>query len=100
GAGFCTVAAGLLWFALRERDWDRARIGVIPILVPLVLDLVAAARLSDGLSGPTARTLYVAGLATVLAVVATVVVVEERRLRTSQAGRLAGVAVDGVSAGT
>jgi hypothetical protein len=54
GAWFCTVAASLLWFALRERDWSRARIGVAPIAAALALDLVAALRLRHGFAGDTA----------------------------------------------
>jgi len=59
GAWLCTVGSGLLWFALRERTWYRARIGVIAMLVPLGLDLVAAAVLT--------------------AVIGAVAIVEERR---------------------
>jgi hypothetical protein len=81
GAWFCAVAVGLLWFAVRERDWSRGRIGVIPMLVPLILGLVAAARLSDGFRGSTAPTVYVAAEAALAALLVTVVVVEERRLR-------------------
>ena len=58
GAWFCTVAAGLLWFALRERDWSRARLGVAPITIALALDLVAAVRLRHTFvgGGPPAST--------------------------------------------
>jgi MFS family permease len=83
GAWFCTIAAGLLWSSLREREWRRARIGVIPTLVPLLLDLIAAARLHDGFRGGTSTALYLAGLALLVAAVGTAVVVEERRLRAS-----------------
>jgi hypothetical protein len=87
GAWFCAFAVGLLWFAVRERDWSRARIGVIPMLVPLVLGLVAAARLSDGFRGSTGATVYVAAMAALAAVLVTVAVIEERRLRLVQVQR-------------
>jgi hypothetical protein len=81
GAWFCTVAAGLLWFALRERDWSRARIGVTPIAISLALDLVAAARLRHDLAGGASTAVYLAGLAALLLAIAAVAAVEERRLR-------------------
>jgi hypothetical protein len=86
GAWFCTVAAGLLWFAIRERDWSRARIGVGPMMVPLALDLVAAARLHSGFGGSTATAVYLSGLVVLLAAIAAVTVVEEQRLRNSVRG--------------
>jgi len=81
GAWFCTYAAGLLWFAVRERDWSRARIGVASGMIPLALDLVAAARLHDGFKGTLATGIYLAAVAVLLGSVATVAVFEERRLR-------------------
>ena len=81
GAWFCTFAAGLLWFAIREREWVRARIAVVPMAVPIALDLAAAGRLHSGLVGGTATATYVGGLAAVLAVLLSVTAVEERRLR-------------------
>lgn len=81
GAWFCTLAAALLWFVLRERDWSRARLGVGAAMIPLALDLVSAARLRDGFHGEVATGLYVCGLALLLVAVATSAVVEERRLR-------------------
>ena len=81
GAWFCTLAAGLLWFAFRERDWSRARVGLAPMMVPLALDLVAAVRLHSDLAGGAATAVYVGGLAVVLTALAAVTVVEERRLR-------------------
>ena len=63
GAWFCTVAAGLLWFALRERDWSRARIGVAPIALALVLDLASAVRFRHDLAGGASTVLYVGGCA-------------------------------------
>lgn len=83
GAWLCTLAAGLLWFALRERTWYRGRIAVIPMLIPLGLDLVAAARLSGGFRGTTATSVYLAAVALSTTVVATIVIVEERRLASS-----------------
>ena len=87
--GYLHLASRLLWFAVRERDWSLARIGVIPMLVPLVLGLVAAARLSAGFRGGTAPTVYVAAEAALAAVLVTVVVVEERRLRLVKVHRTA-----------
>lgn len=81
GAWFCTLATALLWFALRERDWSRARIGVGAAMIPLALDLVSAARLRDGFGGGGATGLYVGGLAVLLILVATSAAVEEHRLR-------------------
>jgi hypothetical protein len=83
GAWFCTVAAALLWFALRERDWGRARIGVAPIIIPLALDLVSAARLRHDFAGGAATAVYLAGLVVLLVAIAGVTVVEERRLRSA-----------------
>ena len=82
GAWFCTVAAGLLWFALRERDWSRARIGVAPIALALVLDLVSAVRFRPDLAGGASTVLYVGGCAALLLAISGVAIVEERRLRT------------------
>jgi hypothetical protein len=81
GAWFCTYAVGLLWFALRERDWSRSRLGVVPSAVPLLLQLVAAARLHGGLAGDVATAIYLAGVSVLLVAVSAVSVVEERRLR-------------------
>jgi hypothetical protein len=83
GAWFCTVAAGLLWFAARERDWRRARIGVAPMMIPLALDLAAAVRLRHGFGGGIATAVYLGGLAVVLVAIGAVAVVEERRLRSA-----------------
>jgi hypothetical protein len=87
GAWFCTVASGLLWFALCERDWSRARIGIAPICLALILDLLAPARLHDDLSGDASTSVYLVGLALLLVTIATVGVIEERRF-----GRAAPVA--------
>jgi hypothetical protein len=80
GAWFCTVAAGLLWFALRERDWSRARIGVGPIALALVLDLVSAVRFRHDLATGASTVLYLVGCAALLLAITCVSVVEERRL--------------------
>lgn len=92
GAWFCTVAAGLLWFAVRERDWGRARIGVGPMAIPLALDLVSAARLRHGFAGGAATAVYLAGLAVVLVAIGAVAAVEERRLRAAARARATGQA--------
>jgi hypothetical protein len=80
GAWLCTAAAGLLWFALRERDWSRSRIGVAPIALSLALDLVAAARFRGDFAGGASTALYLGGVALLLAAIVVVGVVEERRL--------------------
>jgi hypothetical protein len=85
GAWFCTVAAGLLWFALRERDWSRARIGVAPIALALVLDLVSAVRFRHELADGVSTVVYIAGCVALLLAIAGVAVVEERRLTRSAA---------------
>lgn len=87
GAWFCTVAAGLLWFALRERDWGRARIGVAPMMIPLLLDLVAAARLRHGFAGGAATAIYLTALAALLVAIAAASVVEEWRLQETASAR-------------
>jgi hypothetical protein len=81
GAWFCTLAAALLWFVVRERDWSSARIGVGAAVVPLALDLVSAARLRHGFRGGAATDVYVAGLALLLLALAAAAAVEEHRLR-------------------
>ena len=80
GAWFLTLAAGLLWFAVVERDWSRSRIGVTPMLIPLALDLVAAARLHDGFAGGVSTVVYLAGLIVLFGAIAGVALVEEWRL--------------------
>jgi hypothetical protein len=100
GAWFCTYAVGLLWFALRERDWSRSRMGVVPSIVPLLLQLVAAARLHGGLAGHAATAIYLAGVFVLLVAVGAVSVVEERRMRGSAAAGLpAAAAYGGPTAG-
>ena len=41
GAWLCTFAAAFLWFGLREREWSRVRIGIVPGMISIALDLVA-----------------------------------------------------------
>jgi hypothetical protein len=95
GAWFCTVAAGLLWFAVRERDWSRGWRGVAPIALPLALDLVSAIRFRDDLGGGSATGVYLAGLCVLLTAIVAATVVEERRLRvaarTGEAGQVPAV---------
>jgi hypothetical protein len=80
GAWLCTLAAGMLWFALGERDWRRVRIGVLPATVVLGLDLAAAARFRDDFDSAAARGVYLAVLGALLATITVAAVVEERRL--------------------
>jgi hypothetical protein len=81
GAWLCTFAAGLLWFAIREREWSRARVGIVPMVVPVALDLAAAGRLHTGLQRGAATAVYLGSLAVVLAVLVSTIAVEELRLR-------------------
>jgi hypothetical protein len=81
GAWFCTLASGLLWFAVRERDWSRGRFGIVPMAIPLVLDLAAAARLHQGFAGHAATAAYLVGVAVLLAAITGASLAEERRLR-------------------
>jgi hypothetical protein len=79
GAWLCTFAAAFLWFGLREREWSRVRIGIGPAMISIVLDLVAAARLSDGFRGGTGTAVYLAGLSALLVVLGVAALVERRR---------------------
>jgi hypothetical protein len=83
GAWLCTYGAGLLWFALRERDWRRGRIAVVPGVLTVVLDLVSAARYWDDLDGGAATSVYLAVLGTLLVALIGATLVEDRRLRTA-----------------
>ena len=81
GAWLCAFASGLLWFAIRERKWARARIAVVGMVVPVALDLAAAGRLHSGLRGGAATAVYLGSHVAVLAVLVSAAAVEERRLR-------------------
>ncbi len=81
GAWLCTFAVGSPWFAVRERDWRRARLGALAGTITSLLDLVAAARLEHGFKGSVATALYLGGVGTLLACLLAVGYVEERRLR-------------------
>jgi hypothetical protein len=80
GAWLCTYAAILLWFALRERSWTRARIAVVSAIVALGLDLGAAARFSGDLDGDTSTTVYLAGTSGLLVMLFGIWWLEESRL--------------------
>lgn len=79
GAWLCTYAAGLLWFALRERDWRRVRIVVAPGVLCVVMNGVAAIRYRDGFSGGASTAIYVAALVVVGLAISGSALVEERR---------------------
>jgi hypothetical protein len=79
GAWLATYAASLLWFALRDYEWTRARIVALPGLILVVLNLVAALRFRDDFHGATATTLYIAGLAALAGAVVVAEVLEVRR---------------------
>jgi hypothetical protein len=83
GAWLCTYAAAFLWFALRERDWRRVRIGVAPAIVSFSLDLVAVVRFRHDLDANARTAVYVAGLVAVTLLLAVVAAVEVQRLRDS-----------------
>jgi hypothetical protein len=79
GAWLCTYAVAFLWFALSERRWSRVRLGVVPMMISLALDLIAAVRLRDDLRGGASAAVYVASLVALLALLAGATVLEERR---------------------
>ena len=79
GAWICTYATLLLWFALRERDWRRARIAAVPALILVVLNAAAAVRYRDDLHGGAATALYLAALAGLAAAITWAEWVEGRR---------------------
>jgi hypothetical protein len=83
GAWLCTYAAGFLWFALRERDWRRVRIGLLPAAIAVALDLVAAARLRESFDGGAATAIYLVALSALLVGLGAAALVEERRLRSA-----------------
>jgi hypothetical protein len=80
GAWVCTFAAGLLWFAVCERDWSRVRAGVAPAILVVVLNAIAAARFWDRFDSDTAATVYAVILGLLFAVLGGAAVIEERRL--------------------
>jgi hypothetical protein len=69
GAWICTSAAVLLGFALRERDWRRARIVALPALLIVVLNAVAAVRYHDDFHGTAATAIYLVALAVLAAAI-------------------------------
>ena len=79
GAWVATYAAGLLWFALRDHEWARARIVALPGLILVVLNLVAALRFRGDFHGTAATTLYIVGLAALAAAVVAAELLEVRR---------------------
>jgi len=81
GAWLCTYAAILLWFALRERSWTRARIAVVSAIVALGLDLGAAVRFSGDLQGDASTTVYLAGTSALFVILLGIWWLEESRLR-------------------
>jgi hypothetical protein len=63
GTWFLTAACGCAW-ALRERDWQRTRIVLLPFLLTCALHLVALVRYRETLSGSDlAVAVYATGLA-------------------------------------
>jgi hypothetical protein len=79
GAWLATYAASLLWFAVRDYEWARARIVALPGLILVLLNLVAALRFHDDFHGTAATTLYIAGLAALAGAVIAAEVLEVRR---------------------
>jgi hypothetical protein len=79
GAWLCTYAASFLWFVLRERRWERVRIGVVPAALSLALDLGAAVRFSDDLDGGASTIVYLSATSVFLLVLLAAWAVEERR---------------------
>jgi hypothetical protein len=81
GGWLCTYAVAFGWFAARERDWSRVRIGVAPAMLSFALDLIAAARFRNDFGATAETATYLACLAGLLAVLGAASYVEERRLR-------------------
>ena len=79
GGWLCTYAAAFLWFAVRERDWSRVRIGVAPAVISLALDLVAAMRFRGDFRSGAAIAAYVAVLTAMLALLAAAAYFEDKR---------------------
>lgn len=79
GAWLCTYAAAFLWFALREQSWRNGRIAVLPALIVLALDLMAAVRLRDSFDGGGATTAYIVALSALFVLLGTIALIEERR---------------------
>jgi hypothetical protein len=84
GAWLCTYAAIVLWFALRERSWIRARIAVVSAAVALGLDLGAAVRFSGDLDGGASTVVYLAGTGGLLVMLLGIWGLEEWRLASSR----------------
>jgi hypothetical protein len=80
GAWLCTYAAILLWFSLRERSWERARIGVVSAVVAIVLDIGAAIRYAGDLDGDVSTIVYLAGTSGLLVMLLGIWCLEEWRL--------------------
>lgn len=79
GGWICTYAVGFLWFALRERSWERSRIAAVAIATTLGLDLVAAARLWEEFDGDAPAAVYTVALTALLVAIAIAAVIEEHR---------------------
>jgi hypothetical protein len=79
GAWLCTYAVTLLWFALLDHEWVRVRIAVLPALVVVALNAVAAVRFHDDFRGGLATALYLVGLTVLGLSVAGAALVEGRR---------------------
>ena len=86
GAWLCTYAVGFLWFALRERDWRRVRIGLVPATIAVALDLIATARLWESFDGGAATAVYVVALSALLVGLGAAAIVEEHRQRSRATG--------------
>jgi len=85
GAWLMTYAAAFLWFAIRERSWDRVRVGVAPAALSLTLVLGAAIRFSGDLRGGAATVVYLSAASALLVMLLAAWALEERRLGTVSA---------------
>jgi hypothetical protein len=85
GAWLCTYAAILLWFSLRERSWERARIGVVSAVLAIVLDIGAAVRYAGDLDGGASTIVYLAGTSGLLMMLVGIWGIEEWRLASPRA---------------
>ena len=83
GGWVCAYGASFVWFAVREREWRRVRIGAVGVAVALVLNIGSALRFRDDFDGAGARAAYLVALVATLALLAGAAAAEERRLRRS-----------------
>ncbi len=87
GAWLCTYASGFLWFGLREKSWERVRLGVAGAAAALALDIGAAVRFSDDLDGGASTVVYLSATSGLLVFILGIWSLEEWRSRSTEARR-------------